>query len=146
MVPSIPVFKFTTMPFNPNLPLDGSLIDAGVMRSQYNGLKTLIDDIPAGPAGPQGDPGPQGPEGAPGPQGSEGPPGAQGPQGAEGLPGPQGPQGEVSMAQLNAAIAGTAVNPSSVGPYQGGFSDPPTKGELDNFANWVEALRGALMR
>ena len=64
------------MPFNPTLPLDGSLMEAPEMRSQFNGLKTLIDNVPAGP---------------PGPQGSQGPQGEQGPPGTDGAPGPQGP-------------------------------------------------------
>jgi hypothetical protein len=38
------------MPFNPNIPLDGSLLEAGDMRSQFNGPKTLIDNVPAGVA------------------------------------------------------------------------------------------------
>ena len=46
----------STMAFNPLLPLDGSLIEAPEMRSQLNGLKTLIDNVPAGPPGPQGNP------------------------------------------------------------------------------------------
>jgi hypothetical protein len=57
------------MPFDPNLPQENTLIDAAQMRGQLNGLKTLIDEVPAGPPGPQGDPGPQGPQGDPGPQG-----------------------------------------------------------------------------
>ena len=63
------------MSFNPLLPLDGSLMEAPEMRSQFNGLKTLIDDVPAGP------PGPEGPQGVPGSQGYDGP---QGPPGTEG--------------------------------------------------------------
>ena len=171
------------MSFNPNLPLDDSLMVAGEMRNQFNGLKTLIDEVPAGPqgpvgpmgpagpegaAGPQGPEGPQGPSGGPpgpegpmGPQGAEGPPGAQGapgeagavgpqgvpgPQGPEGQQGPQGPTGDVSAAQLNDAIAGTARNPTGSGPFGGGFSDPPTQAELVAFAAWVEAVRQALLR
>jgi len=34
------------MAFNPLLPLDGSLMEAPEMRSQFNGLKTLIDNVP----------------------------------------------------------------------------------------------------
>ncbi|MGB8169999.1 MAG: hypothetical protein WCF18_21025 [Chthoniobacteraceae bacterium] len=125
------------MSFNPSLPLDDSLMVAGEMRSQFNGLKTLIDQVPAGPPGPEGPAGPMGPEG---PQGGVGPAGPVGPDG------PQGPTGEVSLAQLNAAIAGTAQNPGGVGPYTGGFSDPPTQAELQGFAGWVESLRLALLR
>jgi hypothetical protein len=180
------------MPFNPNLPLDDSLMVAGQMRSQFNGLKTLIDNVPAGPPGPEGPGGPQGEPGAQGeqgPQGEVGPPGEPGPQGTAGEPGPpfaqavvdavntmppetpanvmvtfdgslvhftfdiprgetgeQGPPGEVTEAQLNNAIAGTAQNPNGIGPWSGGFSDPPTQGELQDFAAWVESLRSALVR
>ena len=187
-----PRFQMQPMSFNPLLPLDGSLMAAGEMRSQFTGLKTLIDDVPAGPPGPpgpqgipgmqgnpgaQGDPGPQGPPfanavvdgvttlnpgdpatvgttfdgsnvhftfGIPGgATGADGPPGAQGPQGNDG---PQGPQGEVSAQQLSDAIATTARNPNGIGPFGGGFSDPPTQGELQFFAAYVETLRAALVR
>ena len=142
--------------FNPTIPLDDSLMVAGEMRSQFNGLKTLIDQVPAGPPGPQGNAGPAGPQGGAGPQGPEGPEGPQGeagpegPEGPSGGPpgpeGPQGPPGEVTLAQLEGAIAGTALNPSEVGPFTGGFSDPPTQAELEAFAAWAESLRVALVR
>lgn len=195
------------MPFNPTLPLDGSLMEAPEMRSQFNGLKTLIDNVPAGPPGPQGEQGPQGPQGEQGGNGSQGEPGAQGPEGAvgpqggqgepgiqgppfatavvdgvntlppgdpatvsatfdganvhftfgiprgdtgeegeQGIEGSQGPQGEVSTLQLNDAIATTARNPASVGPFGGVFSDPPTQAELQAFAAYVETLRVPLVR
>src|SRR5260370_276877 len=113
------------MSFNPNLPFDDSEMIAGEMRSQFTGLKTLIDNVPAGPPGPQG---------------------PQGPQGDQGPAGPQGPQGEVSNQQLANAIAGTAQNPSTIGPYGGSFSDPPTQAEMQSFAAYVETLRAALLR
>ena len=50
------------------------------------------------------------------------------------------------MEALDGAIAGTANNPSGVGPYTGGFSDPPTQAEMYDFAGYVESLRGALAR
>ncbi len=135
------------MSFNPSLPLDDSLMVAGEMRSQFNGLKTLIDQIPMGPPGPQGAEGPQGSEGPEGPQGPEGPEGPSGgPPGPEGPEGPQGPQGEVSLEQLDGAIAGTALNPSGVEPFTGSFSEPPTQAEMLDFAAWVESLRVALVR
>jgi hypothetical protein len=192
-------------------------MEAGQMRSQFNGLKTLIDNVPAGPPGPQG---PQGPQGAPGPQGEVGPdgpqgePGPQGPQGEQGPVGPsggppgpqgepgpagpagpqgepgpqgppfanavvdgvttlppgdpaavsvsfdgtdvhfsfsipqgeQGPPGDVSMQQLDDAVATTAQNPSGIAPYTGGFSDPPTQAEMQDFAAYVESLRAAMTR
>ncbi len=147
---------------------------AGEMRSQFNGLKTLIDQAPAGPPGPQGAPGPQGPQGEPGPQGESGPEGPQGepgPQGSQGEPGPQGsdgpqgpegpsggppgpegpvgpqgPPGEVTAQDLTTAIAGTAQNPNAIEPFSGVFSDPPTQAEMEAFAAWTEALRAALVR
>ena len=138
------------MPYNPTLPLDDSLMVAGEMRSQFAGLKTLIDQVPAGPPGPRGPAGPEGPagaDGAMGPQGAEGPQGAQGPDGPEGPEGPSGgPPGEVSLAQLETAISGTALNPNTVEPFTGTFSDPPTQAELLAFAAWAESLRVALVR
>ena len=143
------------MPYNPALPLDGSLMLAPEMRAQFAGLKTLIDNVPSGPPGPQGEAGPagaqgqqgqQGEVGQTGTQGATGPQGESGPQGVTGPQGPQGPQGEVSMVQLNDAVSTTARNPNTVGPYSGEFSDPPTQGELQAFAAYVERLRAALVR
>ena len=82
------------MAFNPNIPVDGSLIEAPQIRGQFNSLKTLIDNVPAGPQGPQGAEGPVGPSGPQGNDGAQGPNGSQGepgPQGEQGIPGPQGP-------------------------------------------------------
>ena len=201
------------MPFDPTLPADSTKATAAAMRGQLNGLKNLIDDVPAGPPGPSGppgndgvqgpagtngapgapgeqgipgDPGPQGPpfasavvdgvntldpgepasvtaeligddvhftfgiprgaDGAEGPQGVQGEVGPEGPQGEAGPQGPEGPPGEVSAQQLADAIAGTAMNPAGIGPFDGGFSDPPTQGEVQAFADYVEALRVALVR
>jgi hypothetical protein len=44
------------------------------------------------------------------------------------------------------AVATTAQNPSGIGPYTGGFSDPPTQAEMQDFAAYVESLRAALVR
>ena len=55
------------MPFDPTKPAFGSPDSSAEMRAQFNGLKDLMDAIPAGPPGPQGDPGPQGTQGPPGP-------------------------------------------------------------------------------
>jgi hypothetical protein len=67
------------MPFDPNLPIDDSLLDAGQMRDQFTGLQTMIQNVPAGPPGPEGPQGPQGEPGPEGPMGDPGPPGEQGP-------------------------------------------------------------------
>ncbi len=66
---------------------------------------------------------------------------------AFGIPrGNDGANGEVSAAQLNSAIAGTAPNLNSFPPYTGTFSDPPTQSEMQSFAAYVEQMRQALMR
>ena len=36
------------MPFNPALPQNGSALSSAVVREQFNGLKALIDELPAG--------------------------------------------------------------------------------------------------
>ncbi len=123
------------MSFDPNAPAQGAPNSSAQMRAQLNALKALID---AGIPGPQGESGPEGPEGP------EGPPGPAG--GLEGPPGPQGPPGEVTLAQLDGAVAGTALNPSGIAAFGGSFSDPPTQAELEDFAAYVETLRVALVR
>ena len=42
------------MPFDPTLPINNTMIDAEELRGQFNGLKALIDAVPAGPAGSAG--------------------------------------------------------------------------------------------
>ncbi len=162
------------MPFDPNQPQAGEEIDALQLRDQFNGLATMIQNVPAGPQGPQGDPGPEGPMGDAGAPGEQGPPFAQAVVDAvntldpgspanvtvsfdgndvhftfdipRGDAGEQGPPGEVTTAQLDGAIAGTALNPGGVGPWTGSFSDPPTQAVMQDFAAYVEMLRGALVR
>jgi hypothetical protein len=48
------------MPFDPNLPSDGSPLSAAEMRAQLLSLQTEIQAIPVGPPGPTGPMGPQG--------------------------------------------------------------------------------------
>ena len=57
------------MPFDPTLPINNTVIDADELRAQFNGLKTLIDAVPAGPAGPAGATGPAGADGSNGADG-----------------------------------------------------------------------------
>ena len=131
------------MPFDPTLPVDADNVKAFVLRGQFNGLKELIDAIPAGPPGPPGSDGAPGTDGAPGATGPAGPPFASVvvdgvdtlPAGSAatvtavlvgdvvhltfGIPtGVEGPMGEVSLAQLNAAIAAA-------------LADRPTVTEMD---------------
>ena len=60
--------------------------------------------------------------------------------------GPQGQPGEVTQAALDATIAGTARNPTAIGPYGGDFSEPPTQQEMRDFRDYVETLRVAVVR
>ena len=131
------------MPYDPNLPQPGTEIDADQMRAQLNGLKDLIDAIPQGPPGDPGPEGPEGPAGAEGPPGSAGGDGAQGPQGE---PGPQGDPGEVTLQQLNDAIATTSANSDGVSTLDLFPSDPPTQAEVQDIVNKLNELIEALRR
>ncbi len=111
--------------FNPNLPAANSLIQSTELRAQFNGLKELIDNIPAGPPGEQG------------PAGSDG---GQGPPGNDGNP------GEVTNATLAWAIVGTARNPATAAPLGLTVSDPPTAAELQQVVNKIDELIAALFR
>lgn len=61
-------------------------------------------------------------------------------------PCPQGPPGDVSSQQLTDAIAGTANNPASDGPYTGDFIDPPTQDEMRAFRDWANNFFAATAR
>jgi hypothetical protein len=94
------------MPFDPNLPVQGSPNSSAVMRAQLNGLKALIDAV-SGVTSAQVDAVNTLPAGSPAsvavsvsgsvlhlsfdlPQGNDGPPGANGSDGAQGPPGNDG--------------------------------------------------------
>lgn len=158
--------------FDPNLPITGANATSAVLRSQFNSLKALIDAIqmlnnaevdavntlPAGDAAgvavsvvgdtlhfvfdiPQGEPGAEGPQGETGPEGPAGDPG-----GPEGPQGEQEPPGEVSLAELEAAIAGTSGNSDGVEVLGMVVSDPPTQGAIQAIADKLDELILALRR
>ena len=127
------------MAYDPAKPEDHRPLSAGVMRAQLSGLKTLIDNAPAGPQGEMGPPGPEGAQGSQGPQGAQGDPG--GPQGPQGEPGPEGPVGEVSAEQLAGAIGGTSANSNAVGTLEDAFADPDMELLRGRFNELVLALR-----
>ena len=116
------------MPFDPTKPAFGSPDSSAEMRAQLNGIKDLIDAVPAGP---QGNPGPQGPPGV------DGMPGAQGPPGMD---------GEVSSSALSSAIGGTSSNSDAVALLALAVSDPPTQAEMQSLANKLDELISALRR
>jgi hypothetical protein len=141
------------MAFDPSLPQEGTEIDAVQMRSQLNGLKALIDAVPAGP------PGPEGPAfsnvqigsvitGMPGT-------GAAVSVNVNGsivelsftIPaGDAGPMGEVSSATLAGEIAGTARDPIMVTDLMLAPSDPPTQADLLAVIAKFNELLAALRR
>jgi len=152
--------------FDPNYPPTNALIESAPLRDQFNGLKALIDAIPAGPEGPmgpegpagaQGPEGPAGPEGAQGAQGPEGPmgpsggpPGPEGPIGPSGPTGPQGPPGEVTQTDLNNAeqnmLSQSSANSNGVGTLAIAISDPPTQSEVQQIVSKIDELINALRR
>lgn len=127
--------------FDPNLPQENTVADAAQMRSQFNGLKALIDAVPAGPPGPQG---PQGPQGDPG-----GPPGPEGPIGPTGPVGPQGPPGEVTQTDLNNAelnmLSQSSANSNGVNTLgltaDGTYSASQMQDVLNKLDELINALR-----
>ena len=133
---------------DPALPLDGSLIVAGELRDQFQGLAAMIAAVPAGP------PGPRGPTGAEGPQGPMGIDGPAGPTGPEGRGGPQGSPGEVTLSDMNTAISGaiaqalqeTSANSNNISPLGIAISDPLTQGEVQNILSTLNDLIYALRR
>lgn len=111
------------MPYDPTKPTNGEIADADLVREKFdyvNGridaANARIDSIP------------------------DGPPGEQGPPGNDGAP------GEVTTQQLNAALAGTALNPHGSAAFAGTFSDPVTRDEMLAYVAWNEARWQALMR
>ena len=151
------------MPFDPTRPVNGVIIDADFLRSQFNSLKDLIDagipgpagpqgnegqqgpsgnEGPVGPQGPQGNDGPQGPEGPQGPMGDPGGPmGPQGPNGNDGPPGPQGPPGEVSQADLTNAISDTSRSSNAVATLETTFADPDVEALRQKVNEMLNAMR-----
>jgi hypothetical protein len=133
--------------FDPNLPQENTVADAAQMRSQFNGLKALIDAVPAGPPGPEGAQGPQGPQG---PQGDPGgPPGPEGPMGPTGPVGPQGPPGEVTQTDLNNAelnmLSQSSANSNGVNTLgltaDGTYSASQMQDVLNKLDELINALR-----
>ena len=144
----------TTMPFDPTKPVQGSEIDADELRAQFNGLKTLIDAVPAGP------PGPEGPAFASVQIGSVTTvdPSTAAAASVSVLGNtvelsfsiPKGETGGVSSSDVSAAISaeisGTARNPNTVSLLGTTVSNPPTQSELEAVIAKVNELIGALAR
>lgn len=141
------------MPYDPNWPQNGNLVDADRFRDQFSGLKDLIDALPAGPPGPQGAEGPPGPQGIAGPQGPEGPqgdpggpPGPEGPMGPQGPSGPQGPPGEVTQTDLNNGLLNTLSQCSNISNGVSTLDTPYADPAAEELRNKLNELINALRR
>jgi hypothetical protein len=144
------------MPFDPQWPQNGQVVDADRFRDQFTGLKDLIDAIPAGPPGPEGPTGPQGAEGAMGPQGPAGPqgpqgdpggpPGPEGPIGPQGPTGPQGPPGEVTQTDLNNGLLNNLSQCSNISNGVGTLDNPFADPEAEELRGKLNELINALRR
>lgn len=148
--------------FDPTLPQENTPLDAVQMRSQFTGLKTLLDamqslnaaQIVAVTTLPPGDPANVTvsvtgstlhftfdiPQGEAGTTGSDGAPGANGADGATGAP------GEVTLAQLDSAIDTTSSNSNGVATLGLAVSDPPTQSEVQQLADKLDELILSLRR
>ena len=138
------------MSYDPLYPADGILIRAVEMRTQFQGLKALIDAVPAGPPGPAG---PQGPAFS-NVQISSVTTGAPGTPAAASVntfgnnvelsftipAGETGAPGEVTNATLATEIAGTARNPNTVAPLSLGTTDPQITAIVDKLNELIAAL------
>ena len=132
------------MPYDPNLPQAGTEIDAVQMRSQLNGLKSIIDAVPTITSAvvdavttlPAGDPATVAASvmadvlhltfGIP--------------QGQSGLP------GEVTLADMNAAIATTSSNSNAVTNFNELAEGTYNQTQMQNLINKVDELINALRR
>ena len=132
------------MPYDPNLPQAGTEIDAVQMRAQLNGLKSIIDAVPTITSAqvdsvntlPAGDP-------------AEVAASVIGdvlhlsfgiPQGQSGLP------GEVTLADMNAAIATTSSNSNAVVNLNELAEGTYNQTQMQNLINKVDELINALRR
>lgn len=138
------------MPFDPNLPANGSPLVSAEMRGQLTGLKDLIDAVP-NITGAQVDSvvtlDPNEPAtvsvnlvgttlhltfGIP--------------KGFDGSEGPEGAPGEVAQQDLDDAINGTANNCDQVGNLGMTVGDPPGQSEMQMIADKMDELINALRR
>jgi hypothetical protein len=129
------------MPFDPNLPQENTVADAVQMRSQLNGLKTLIDAVPTITSAvvdsvttlPSGDPAAV----------------------TASISGgvlhlsfgiPTGPAGEVTQTLLDDAIQTTSANSNSVNQLNGTADLSYQSSQMQEVMNKLDELIWALRR
>lgn len=106
------------MPFDPALPAANSVISSTELRGQFNGLKQLIEDIPAGVSLEQ----------------------------FNDAIGNMDTMIISVVDSLGTEIAGTARNPVNVSPLNLTITHPPTPAEVQAIADKLDQLIGNLMR
>ena len=146
------------MSFDPTKPVNGARVVAAELRDQFNGLKALIDAVPAGPPGPAG---PEGPVFASVQIGSvtTGAPGSAASASVNTFGNnveisftiPEGQPGSgVTITDVNNAIAneitGTARNPNTVSDLVMSPTDPPTQADMLAVIAKLNELLNALRR
>jgi hypothetical protein len=108
------------MPFNPNLPQEGTAVDAAEMRGQLNALKALIDAQAALIAAQE--------------------------VRLAALETELPAVADELRSAVSTGVAGCALNPSGVSQMVNTISDPPTQWEVGTMFNTVNALIGAHTR
>ncbi len=135
--------------FDPNLPQAGTEVDAVQMRSQLNGLKSLIDAVPT-ITGAVVDAVNTLPAGSPAQVSASVSGGVLHlsfgiPTGDTGAPGPQGEPGPVNFGDLAAAIQTTSTNSNSVSTLNqqadGNYNFSQLQQVMDKVDELINALR-----
>jgi len=106
------------MPFDPALPVADSVISSAELRNQFNGLKTIIDSIPAGATVDQ----------------------------LNDVVNMLSQDMNAIADNLGVQLADTARNPVNVSPLSLTISDPPTQAEVQAIALRLDDLIGNLQR
>ena len=138
------------MSFDPNLPQENTPADAVQMRSQLNGLKSLIDAVPS-ITGAVVDSVNTLPAGSPAQASASITGGVLHlsfgiPVGDTGAPGPQGDPGPVNFGDLAAAIQTTSTNSNSVSTLSQQADGFYNSSQLQQVMDKVDELINALRR
>ena len=138
------------MPFDPTLPAQGAPNSSAQMRSQLNGLKSLIDAVPT-ITGAVVDAVNTLPAGSPAQVSASVSAGVLHlsfglPMGDTGAPGPQGEPGPVNFGDLASAIQTTSTNSNGVGTLSQQADGFYNSSQLQQVMDKVDELINALRR